>query len=255
MRLFFWADRALADWELKQWLADSPVDRSIFAPAQPIYIARPIFVGMPDPIPFRSGIWRGSRDAITPPIITKPEVATAREPSGRQSSSTYIGSGYETHGDQISGHEGGGYETHRGRIGDHEGGDGFHGPVKAAAAAYIARHGASVETEWLRADLERAIRGAPRDPQKHDDAYIEFRVYDLDTLILAIVHLQVAKEAGGRRLLGCEPSYPAPLATVEEAREQQARIFDDYVTSIAAYAEAKAAYQAILSEWEARQAA
>jgi hypothetical protein len=88
LRLFFWADRALTDWELKEWLGERvpiagtprstwarrfPVDLSIFAPAQPIYVARPIFVGMPDPVPTRSGIWRGDRDAITPPVIEKPK--------------------------------------------------------------------------------------------------------------------------------------------------------------------------------------
>src|SRR5271165_725160 len=72
IRLFFWADRALADWQLKAWLSGYPVDQSIFAPAQPVYVARPIFIGMPDPVPTRSGIWRGDRDAITPPTITKP---------------------------------------------------------------------------------------------------------------------------------------------------------------------------------------
>jgi hypothetical protein len=187
---FLLADRALADWELKQWLADSPVDRSIFAPAQPIYIARPVFVGMPDPVPTRSGIWRGDRDVITPPTITKPEkVAAVREPSDCQSSSTYFDGSHETHRSRIGGYEGGGYEAHRSRIGDHDGGDGFHGPVKSAVAAYIARHGACVETQWLRDDLERAIREAPRDPRMHDDAYVEFRVRDLDTLIPAIVEL------------------------------------------------------------------
>jgi hypothetical protein len=165
MRLFFWADRALADWELKAWLGERvptegvapakwprkyPVDLAIFAPAQPIYVARPVVVGGPDPVPIRSGIWRDDRDAITPPTITKPEkVAIVREPSDRQSSSTYFD---------------GGCETHCSRIGDHDGGDGFYGPIKSAVAADIARHGASVETEWLRTDLERAIRGAPRDP-------------------------------------------------------------------------------------------
>src|SRR6266481_1926826 len=82
MRLFFWADRALADWELKAWLGERvptegvppakwprryPVDLAIFAPAQPIYVARPVVVRGPDPVPIRSGIWRGDRDAITPP--------------------------------------------------------------------------------------------------------------------------------------------------------------------------------------------
>jgi len=79
-------------------------------------------------------------------------------------------------------------------------------------------------------------------------------VSDLDTLITAIIKLQVEKEAGGQQRGECEPTYPAPLATVEEAREQLTRVFDDHVASIAAYPAAKAAYQTSLKEWEARQA-
>lgn len=70
IRLFFWSDRALADWELKAWLGERmpapgaprgacpqrfPIDLSLFSPAQPIYVAKPLFVGMPDPVPIRSG--------------------------------------------------------------------------------------------------------------------------------------------------------------------------------------------------------
>ena len=179
LRLFFWSDGSLADWQLKQWLADAPVDHSIFSPAQAIYVARPIFVDMPDPVPFRSGIWRGDRDAITPPVIeratAKPRPATA---------------------DPFDGAGGSGYEFHRDRIGDHDGGRGFHGPTKSAVAAWIQRHGAAANTAWLRADLERAIRAAPRNSAKRDDSYIEFRVHDLDTLIAAIGRLEAGK---GRR--------------------------------------------------------
>jgi hypothetical protein len=87
MRLFFWSDRPLADWELKDWLGEQlpkantpkhqwprryPVDPSIFAPGQPIHVAQPLFQGMPDPVPIRSGIWRGDRDSITAPLIVRP---------------------------------------------------------------------------------------------------------------------------------------------------------------------------------------
>jgi hypothetical protein len=244
LRLFFWSDRPIEDWELKCWLGDRlpqegvfqarrklryPIDPAIFAPAQPIYVARPIFVGAPDPVPIRSGMWRGDRDAITPPTMT----------TGRA-----LPRGTHQTGEKPSIYRSGGYEAHRGRIGDHEGGSGFHEPAKTAAAAYIARHGVSVETEWLRADLETAIREAPRDAAKHSDAYIEYRVRDLDSLIRAIFDLQVAKEAGVQQSKECEPTYPAPEATVEEAREQLTRVFDAHVASIAAYAEQRAAYQA-----------
>lgn len=62
---------------------------------------------------------------------------------------------------------GSGYEFHRNRIGDHADGGGFFAPIKSAAASWIAQAGASADTGWLCADLERAIREAPRDPAKH----------------------------------------------------------------------------------------
>jgi hypothetical protein len=75
MRLFFWSDRPLEDWQLKQWLTPYPVDQAIFAPAQPIYVARPVFISLPDPVPYRSGLRRGERDVITPPAIAKSSAA------------------------------------------------------------------------------------------------------------------------------------------------------------------------------------
>jgi len=214
LRLFFWADRPLSDAELKLWLADAPVDHAIFSPAQPIYVARPIFVGMIDPVPFRSGIWRGDRDAITPPTIErqKPRPVAVSAP--------------------FTGEPGSGYEYYRSCIGDHPGGRGFHGPIKSAVAAWIGHHGAAADTAWLRADLERAIREAPRDPAKHDDGYVEIRVADLDPLIEAIKELQADKEAESAPL---QPAYPAPVGSVEEARAMIAAEMDRFVEAALSY--------------------
>jgi hypothetical protein len=213
------------------WRPRFPVDLSIFAPAQPIYVAKPLFVGMPDPVPIRSGVWRGDRDAITPPAIEKPRVRgigataeAAREP-------------------------GSGYEFHRSRIGDHANGSGFFAPIKSAAASWIARQGASTDTGWLRIDLERAIREAPRDPAKHPDDYVEIRVRDLDPLIAAILALEAAAEAERQQVSECEPTYPAPLATVGEARERLAQALDEHVALIAPYVAARASYRADLKRW------
>jgi hypothetical protein len=118
LRLFFWSDRPLADWELKIWLADSPVDHSIFAPAQPIYVAKPLFVAMPDPVPLRSGVWLGDRDVVTPPAIEKPRVRATRATA------------------EAVGEPGGGYEYHRSRIGDHRNGSGFFVPIKGAVGSH-----------------------------------------------------------------------------------------------------------------------
>lgn len=244
MRLFFWADRPLADWELKTWLGERlrkpntpkqlwptryPVDPSLFAPAQPIYVARPQFRGMPDPVPIRSGIWRGDRDAITPPPISRPVYSPPPRPAGvlwRMSN-------------------GDAYQRSRERIGDHEGGVGFHDAIKSAIGTYIAMNGASAATAWLRDDLEQAIRTAPRDPEKHPDHYIEYRVRDLDTLIPAIVAMQAASEA---KVEHCDPTYPAPMVSVAEARARLQQLVDEHVISVETYAAEMAAYRASLSQ-------
>jgi hypothetical protein len=113
---------------LKAWLTGYTVDQTIFAPAQPIYVARPIFIGMPDPVPIRSGIWRGDRDLITPPAIEKARASAPRATA------------------EAAGVPGGGYEFHRSQIGDHENGEGFFTPIKSAAASWIAQQRASADT-------------------------------------------------------------------------------------------------------------
>ena len=85
---------------------------------------------------------------------------------------------------------------------------------------------------WLQADLEHAIRSATRDPAKHDDGYIEFRVADLDHLIEAIVELQATKEAKPDH---CKPTYPPPLGSVAEARAALTAVFDQFVAETFAY--------------------
>ena len=238
MRLFFWSDVALADWQLKQWLSPYPADKAIFAAAQPIYVARPIFVDIQDPVPVRSGIWRGDRDAITPPTISKIDIIKKRSTQQR-------------HG----GHIGGGYEAFRSAIGDHDSGDGFHQPIKSAVASYIAAHGSSVDTRWLRNDIDQAIRCAPRDLDKHPDHYIETRIRDLDTLIPRILEMQRLSESARLDIQECEPTYPAPMGSLAEARKRLAEIANQHVAAAVVYAAKRDAYRARLREWEAGQAA
>jgi hypothetical protein len=248
LRLFFWADRPLEDWELRVWLGERvpqegvpprrwprryPIDLSIFSPAQPIYVAWPVFVGMIDPVPVRSGLWRGDRDTVTPPKIGKDRSV---------SPSVVANSGPRW--------EGGGYETHRARIGDHEGGDGFFGPIKSSVASYLARHGSSVDPSWLRADLERAIREAPRDAEKHPDAYVEARVRDLDSLIAAFVRIQGEDEVS-RQPHRVEATYPPPAPSVAEARSEFARVLDGFATAASAYRTDMESYQTRHAGWNA----
>jgi hypothetical protein len=205
LRLWYWANRPVGDRELKLWLGDSPIDRSLYAPAQPTYSARPIFAGVVDPVPFRCGVWHGYVDTVIVPPIEKPQARTFT--NGTDGPFTNFAGGA-------------GYEFHCGQIGDHDGGAGFFRPIKSAVAAWIAQHGATADTAWLREDLERIIRAAPRDPTKHpDDHYIEVRVADLDPLIAAIGEMEAAKEAEP-----VEPTYAPPPEgdTLDAARTKLA---------------------------------
>ena len=214
MRLYFWANRLLSDDELKTWLGATddagqrlyPVDLSIFTPVQPIYTARPTFEDVPDPVPQRCGLWEGDRDEITAPVIIKAPQATAyRARNSHTPTSGKDTAASPTARPAYNSAGGGGYDGHRAAIGDHATGGGFHGPIKAAVAAWLARNGAAVDPAWLRADLEGAIGVADR--SKHDAAYIETRVRDLDPLIAAIRRLQATKDAAKP-----EPEQP-PEAT------------------------------------------
>ena len=223
MRLYFWADRLLSDEDLKTWLGATddagqrlyPVDLSIFSPVQPIYTAKPTFDGVTDPVPQRCGLWEGDRDEITAPVIVKAPQATAHRHSN--SNTPTSGSGTAASGTARPAYNpagGGGYDGHRGRIGDHEAGGGFHGPIKAAVAAWLARNCAAVDPAWLRADLEAAIRVADR--SKHDAAYIEVRIGDLDPLIAAIRRLQATKDAAKPEQ---PPEATSPKPTFDGADE------------------------------------
>lgn len=74
LRLWFWLERPMLGAELKRWLSSAPVDTCVFAPAQPIYTAAPVFVGKPDPLPVRLAMREGepwvcppSAGALAPP--------------------------------------------------------------------------------------------------------------------------------------------------------------------------------------------
>ena len=189
-RLWFMGDRPLEDWELKTWLADSPVDHSIFAPAQPIYTAAPIFIGIPDPVPTRVGLFRRERGVVVAPVIVKP-VKTSRVAAPARPDKGIAPKAVKPLGNPP---RGSGFEYHLGRIGDHEGAGGFHGPVKAAVAAWFAREGADADVAVLRDPLEAAIRSAPRNNALHPDSYVDLRVRDLDTLIPAIQAMEKGKK-------------------------------------------------------------
>ena len=77
LKLAFWLDRALTGAQIKKWMAaeKAPVDPAVFNAIQLIYIARPkLGDGMHDPVPRRSGIWRGEVATVeVPALLPEPE--------------------------------------------------------------------------------------------------------------------------------------------------------------------------------------
>ena len=60
LRLWYWCDRPMTGAEMKRWLADAPVDRSVFNAAQPIYTAAPKFAPrINDHLSYRLIEWPG----------------------------------------------------------------------------------------------------------------------------------------------------------------------------------------------------
>ena len=67
IKLAFWLDRAATWRELERILAGCPIDASTLRPVQPIFVARPILVGVADPIRERSGLEEDIHDAVPLP--------------------------------------------------------------------------------------------------------------------------------------------------------------------------------------------
>jgi hypothetical protein len=220
------------------------IDGSIFAPAQPVYTAAPLIVGMRDPMPQRSGMLFGDTDEVL-----APEIAPEHRRYGRDSS--------HGGGMQAPGEPGLGYEGHCARIGDHGAGAGFHGPIKSAVAAYIARHGSQVDTSWLRSDLEEVIRRAPRDPVKHPDWYVETRVADLDPLIAVIVDMERASEEAERKpnnvvSLDQQPTLAelAEFIAPAYAAPMTEQAYGDFLTMVfTRFADAAVGFRSRMAEW------
>lgn len=81
MHLWFWCDRPVSDEEWKQFFKanPSPVDKALFSSVQAHYTARPVFRDMDDPLPKRSGIFKGGYDAVPIPEIPIPKNNNLRQ--------------------------------------------------------------------------------------------------------------------------------------------------------------------------------
>ncbi|GJD47271.1 hypothetical protein AFCDBAGC_5164 [Methylobacterium cerastii] len=223
MRLAFWHDVAISGADLKLWLCERepipgkprkswpqicPVDGSIYSHVQPIYVAKPVLAaGVVDPVPQRTGILRGPLDAVQTPVPITARFTASIERTGHART---------TPTDRT--YEGSGYAYHRSRIGDDA--DGFHLPLRAALAAWIAMHGAETDPTPVIDDLSSvAWVVCPADPVRR--AEVEERIAALPRVAEWIRDRQRETE---RRLgsvgAACHASHPLPTRTLAEAQHE-----------------------------------
>ena len=158
-RIWFWLDRPMSDLELKRWaehvnsdVGFRLIDPALFQPVQPHYTADPIFDGVTDPLPRRTGRRQGLDDEVTL-VLPQPADRT------RQRQTDGAGSYRDT----------GGVEGYLARMGDGDGLDGFHQPIKRAVASAVRLLGPDLDQEGLKARIRVAIEKAPKRPDRGAD--------------------------------------------------------------------------------------
>ncbi len=196
---FFWASRPVTSAELKALLHGFSVDLNVYSPAQPIYIANPIFArGTVDPVPRRSGLCEGL------PVVQLPDaviIPSAKPNAARESG----GAGLSPKVDF-----GPGFENKLAQLGDGRGLSGFHRPLLAATAAYAYENGSTFDRAALKQRLRAAIGAAPTHPDREQD----IARYTSDQYLDDIIQSAVDKYASPL----VEPTYPAPILSPSDAR-------------------------------------
>ena len=166
LHLWFWLALPVPDGVLKTWAKHvnavagiKLIDPALFQHVQPHYVAAPLFKGMADPFPVRSGLViksSGSVDLQLPP----PDLASQSRGAVPVTSCNATG--------------GSGFDYYLAQIGDHPGGDGFHMPIVQAVASFVAEHGQDdTDVESLTSIIQQRVLAA--DASKHSQSDIDAR--------------------------------------------------------------------------------
>jgi hypothetical protein len=168
VHLWFWSERALASDELKRWGTEvnrlagyKLIDTSLYNAVQPHYIAAPIFTGLPDPLPRRTGLRQGLDDDVSL-LIPPPDPKQPDQPCE---------GGWQP---------GKGTDAYIAAIG---GAEGFREPIKHAIASFVAINGSKADATALKAAIRAAVLRA--DASGRDKETIERYADDehLDAII------------------------------------------------------------------------
>ena len=193
MHIWCWLAEKATDDQLKRWgnkvnadMGFRLIDTALFNDVQPHFTAAPIFEGMDDPFPSRSGLVTKPSQAVK--LVIPPANEPLRLPITGQSVQKSSGKGFDYHLDQI---------------GDHHGGDGFNGPIIRAIASYVATVGADhVDHDWLIETVRERILSA--DSSNHEQQYVDEKAGDrfldaaIDGAIRKFGHKVVARILPGQ---------------------------------------------------------
>lgn len=137
MHLWFWLACPIPDQQLKAWAAEvnratsiKLIDTALFQHVQVHYTAKPIFDGVDDPFPVRSGLVVKKNGEVALDLTN--QAVTATVPRKKLPNAPPIAR------PPIAGS---GFEFRLSQIGDHAGGSGFRSAVLRAAASYVATYG------------------------------------------------------------------------------------------------------------------
>lgn len=226
MHIWFWLTKPVPDESMNAWAkhvndqarragkaTSNIVDPSLFQHVQPHYTAAPIFEGMPNPFPKRSGLRAKKQDAVDLILpATAPRSAPIRTANTRTVSGTAS--------------DGSGFVYHLSRIGDHPGGDGFHAPIVAAAASYVSTHGAEgTDAEVLFEIISAAVLAA--DATHHSRADIESRASREHILPAICSALKKFGAARSKLHTDCAPHFssdPISAAAATQRLEDLAKL-------------------------------
>ena len=174
MHLWFWLANPTSDIDLKTWakaVNESAgvklIDVALFNDVQPHYTATPIFSGLVNPFPTRSGLVGKREDKVflAMPVTSTPATIPFCPVRGRKPH-TVVQPPKSIAGSAT------GFEHYLALIGDHPGGEGFHGPIIQATASYVSTHGATdTDVEALFKKVHTIVLAA--DARNHDASYVD----------------------------------------------------------------------------------
>ncbi len=224
MHLWFWLNQPVPDKELKRWahyvntkVGATIVDPTLFQHVQAHYTAAPIFEGMSDPFPIRSGLVQKQHDSVSLVLPQTPIRTLSAKASGAKPS---------------TGSSGAGFEFFLSQIGDHPGGRGFHVPTRDAAASYVGSHGTEgTDPELLFSILRDRILSA--DASHHSDADIEQRASreHIEPIIRSAIEKfgsAASERRKSRRIEGLAPHYQQAKTEPVDIQQAMSNFLDEY---------------------------